>query len=341
MNTRTKQSHSLIIMGGLLLILFSVSLVLGPVGISWQEIISTILSGLKGNWQTSDGINSGMVFWYVRLPRCLLTIFVGAGLAVSGAVYQGLFRNPLVSPDILGVSAGATFGAALGLLLPGTTFMLIHILAFAFGILAVSMALAIARLVAVKPLLVLVLAGLIVLSVFNSAITIAKFMADPYNELPAIIFWIMGSMSRASWQDVWVVGLITTAGLAFFHVSRYKLNILSLGDTQAKSLGLKPQLYRLVFIAVSSLLVAITVSVCGQICWIGLVIPHIARTMVGPNHEVMLPITMVTGALFLTIADLLARTMSTAEIPISVVTAFIGAPMFAILLYKNRASGWL
>jgi iron complex transport system permease protein len=325
----------------LLLITFLISLAVGPVGISWQEIFTLISSGFQGNWQTESGVNTGMVFWFVRFPRCLLTVLVGAGLSVSGAVYQGLFRNPLVSPDILGVSAGATFGAALGLLLPGTTFLLIHILAFFFGMLAVTMALAIARLVAVKPILVLVLAGLVVLSVFNSLITIAKFLADPYNELPAIIFWIMGSMSRASWQDVKIVGIVTVFGLVFFHTMRYKLNVLSLGDLQAKSLGLKPQLYRVSFIAISSLMVAVTVSVCGQICWLGLVIPHIARTLVGPNHEVMLPVTMVTGALFLTFADMLARSLSTSELPISVVTALIGAPLFAYLLYRNRASGWL
>ena len=327
-------------LSGLILLTLMISLGTGPAAVSWAEIKAGALPFLLGR-EADAGADSGLVFWYVRLPRCLLTLLVGAGLAASGTVYQGLFRNPLVSPDILGVSAGATFGAALGLLLPGTTYSLIHILAFLFGLGAVSLALAIARLVAVKPLLVLVLAGLVVLSIFNSAITIIKFMADPYNELPAVIFWIMGSMSRASWEDVRLVGLVTVGGLVFFHFMRYKLNVLSLGDLQAKSLGLNPGLYRLVFIAASSLMVAISVAVCGQICWVGLVMPHIARTLVGPNHESMYPVAILSGALFLMVADTLARTLTSAELPISVVTALLGAPAFALLLYRNRASGWM
>jgi iron complex transport system permease protein len=328
------------LLGGLILFSLIISLITGPAPVNWQEIRDGALPFIMG--EGAGGIpSSGLVFWYVRLPRCLLTILVGAGLAASGCVYQGLFRNPLVSPDILGVSAGATFGAALGLLLPGTTYSLIHILAFLFGLGAVALAMSIARLVAVKPILVLVLAGLVVLSIFNSAITITKFLADPYNELPAVIFWIMGSMSRASWEDLRLAGLVTMGGLVFFHFMRYKLNVLSLGDLQAKSLGVNPGLHRLVFIAISSLMVAISVAVCGQICWVGLVMPHIARTMVGPNHEVMYPVTVLCGALFLLVADTLARSLTSSELPISVVTALLGAPIFAGLLYRNRASGWM
>ncbi|MBN1847768.1 MAG: iron ABC transporter permease [Deltaproteobacteria bacterium] len=214
-----------------LLVLFCISLIVGPVDISLGEIFSSIISGFR---QDNGEFHNGMVFWFVRLPRCLLTVLVGAGLSVSGAVYQGLFRNPLVSPDILGVSAGATFGAALGLLLPGANLALIHVLAFFFEMVAVFMALAIAQFVAVRPLLVLVLAGFIVLSLFNSSITITKFLADPYNELPAIIFWIMGSMSRADWPAVITVGVVTLVGLVFFHILRYRLNVLSLGDLQSQ-----------------------------------------------------------------------------------------------------------
>lgn len=324
----------------LILISLAVSLVTGPAALDWSEIRASAWPFLTGEGMSGAG-GSGLVFWYVRLPRCLLTVLVGAGLAASGCVYQGLFRNPLVSPDILGVSAGATFGAALGLLLPGTTYALIHILAFVFGMGAVALAVGISRLVAVKPLLVLVLAGLVVLSIFNSAITITKFLADPYNELPAVIFWIMGSMSRASWEDVRLAGAVILGGLLFFHFLRYRLNVLSLGDLQARSLGLNPGLNRLAFIAISSLMVAISVAVCGQICWVGLVMPHIARTMVGPNHERMYPVTVLCGALFLLVADTLARSLTTAELPISVVTALLGAPVFAGLLYRNRASGWM
>lgn len=324
----------------LLPVLFLLSLTIGRISISMTElghVISTLVFSQPADPELT---NKAMVFTLVRLPRCILAVLLGMGLSVAGAVYQGLFRNPLVSPDILGVSAGATFGAALGLLLPGNSFALIQILAFAFGIAAVSMALGIARVIAVSPILVLVLAGLVVMSVFNSAITLLKSFADPYNELPAIVFWIMGSISRAEWQDLVTVAPFICGGLLIIFILRYQLNVLSLGDLQARAIGIDPGIYRLCFIAVSSAMVAVSVSKCGQIGWVGLVIPHIARTLVGPNHEIMIPTTALLGGIFLLLADTLARTLTMAELPISVVTSFIGAPVFAYLLYHNRSSGW-
>nr|WP_280712763.1 iron ABC transporter permease [Desulfobaculum xiamenense] len=319
---------------------FAASLWVGRVDISPAE--------LPMAWDAFRGVEGAdpalrvkaLAFFLVRLPRCIMAALVGAGLAVSGAAYQGLFRNPLVSPDILGVSAGATFGAALGLVLPGTAFGSIQTLAFVFGMLAVGLAVSIARAVAVKPVLVLVLAGLVVLSVFNAGITLLKYVADPYNELPAIIFWIMGSMSRASWHELTVALPVIGVGIALILGLRYRLNVLSLGDMQARSLGVTPGPWRLLFLATGSMIVAVSVATCGQVCWVGLVIPHIARTLVGPNHGRMLPVAAVAGAVFLLLADTAARSITTAEMPISVVTAFTGAPLFAYLLYRNRGSGW-
>lgn len=302
--------------------------------------LGAIWNAWMGGQSDADISSKALVFGLIRIPRAVVTILVGMGLSAAGAVYQGLFRNPLVSPDILGVSAGATFGAALGLLLPASGMLTIQVLAFACGLAAVGMALGIARLVAVRPLLVLVLAGLVVLSVFNSGITLLKYLSDPYNELPAIVFWTMGSMSRAQWSDLHVAGPVIGASLFVIHILRYKLNVLSLGDLQARSLGLHPTAYRLVFVLLSSVIVSVSVSICGQICWVGLVMPHIARTVVGPNHEHMLPVSMLSGGLFLLLADTAARTLTMAELPISVVTAFTGAPLFAYLLYRNRGSGW-
>ena len=312
--------------------------------VGWVPISPGELGGILRSWlggTTSEAMESkALVFGLVRIPRALVTVLVGMGLSAAGAVYQGLFRNPLVSPDILGVSAGATFGAALGLVLGASAWFTIQSLAFVFGLAAVGMALLIARLVAVRPMLVLVLAGLVVLSVFNSSLTLLKYLSDPYNELPAIVFWIMGSMSRAQWSDLQLAAPVIGGSLVIIHVMRYKLNVLSLGDLQARSLGLNPTLYRLLFIFFSSIIVSVSVAICGQVCWVGLVMPHIARTLVGPNHEQMLPVAVLLGGIFLLLADTAARSLTMAELPISVVTAFIGAPLFAYLLYRNRGSGW-
>lgn len=334
-------SRNLILLLGVGLVLFFLlSLLIGRIPITTEELGSILSSWVAG--QPVDRVleGKGMVFILVRLPRCILALLLGMGLSVAGAVCQGLFRNPLVSPDILGVSAGATFGAALALLLPGTSFVMVQTLAFFWGLAAVSMALAIARAVAVRPILMLVLAGLVVASVFNSSITLIKYLADPYNELPAIVFWIMGSVSRTEWKDIYVAVPLVGGGLAVVCLLRYKLNVLSLGDLQAKAIGLNPVVYRMLFIAISSVMVAVSVSICGQIGWVGLVIPHIARTLVGPNHETMIPVTALLGGIFMLIADSLARTLTVAELPISVITSFSGAPLFAYLLYRNRGSGW-
>jgi iron complex transport system permease protein len=322
-----------------LVAVLALSLWIGWVPIAPGEL-GAIVHAWLGNGTGEDITGKALVFGLVRIPRALLTVLVGMSLSAAGAVYQGLFRNPLVSPDILGVSAGATFGAALGLLIAGSSWLVVQSLAFVFGLAAVGMALLIARVVAVRPMLVLVLAGLVVLSVFNSSITLLKYLSDPYNELPAIVFWMMGSMSRGQWSDLFIAAPIMGGSLVLIHLMRYKLNILSLGDLQAKSLGLNPVIYRLVFIFLSSMVVSVSVAVCGQVCWVGLVMPHIARTLVGPNHEQMLPVAVLSGGIFLLLADTAARSLTMAELPISVVTAFIGAPLFAYLLYRNRGSGW-
>lgn len=320
-------------------LLFLLSLFIGRMPITPLDALHWCLAWIRG--ENLDWGTKGLVFFEVRLPRCLVALCMGSGLAVSGAVYQGLFRNPLVSPDILGVSAGCAFGAALGLLLPWGPFGLIRILAFVFGLGAVSLSLAIARAVAVHPILVLVLAGLVVASVFNALLMLLKYSADPYSQLPAIVFWVMGSLHRVSWSDLRLIAPVVLAGTTVIHLLRFKLNVLSLGDVQALSLGLNPRFYRILFIGISSLMVAVTVAACGQIGWIGLVIPHMARSMVGPDHRVMLPLTGLLGAAFLLSADLAARSLTAAELPVSIVTALAGGPLFALLLYLNRARGWL
>jgi len=326
-------------LGSILIMLFFLSLFTGQMHLTFADVAAWGRDWLEpGRLEPSP---KSLVFFDVRLPRSLAAVLGGAGLAVSGAAYQGLFRNPLVSPDILGVSAGCAFGAALGLILPGSSFGIVRALSFAFGVSAVALAAGIARAVAVRQVLVLILAGLVVTSMFNALLMVLKYTADPYSQLPAIVFWVMGSMHRCSWADVRLIAPVILAGLALIFLLRFKLNILSLGDVQATSLGLNPRRYRIFFIGISSLMVAVTVSACGQIGWIGLVIPHMARTLSGPDHRVMIPVTALMGGAFLLAADLAARSLTSAELPVSILTAMAGGPLFAFLLYRNRARGWI
>jgi len=330
-----------ILLAALLLFLFLTLLLVGRFNITADDIFTMVGAFFSGRTLPPELISKQLVFFWIRLPRCLMAVIVGMGLSVSGAVYQALFRNPLVSPDILGVAAGCTFGAALGLMLPSQNFSLIPLLSFIFGLIAVSLTIGIARLISVKPVIVLVLAGMVILSFFNALLMVLKYFSDPYDELPSIVFWIMGSLSRVTWHDLILITPVVGGGLVFFMLMRFRLNILSLGDIPAKSLGLNPARFRLVLIIASSFIVALTVASCGQICWIGLIIPHIARTLVGPDHKFMLPVTALCGAIFLLSADGLARSLSCAEIPVGIITALAGAPIFAFLLYKNRGSGWV
>ena len=330
-----------IVLAVLLAAAFTGSLLIGRLDIGAGRIIEMAVNYFIGR-PSAGGLHAmEIVFFQVRLPRCLMAVLVGAGLAVSGAVYQGLFRNPLISPDILGVSSGCTFGAALGFILPLSSFMLVHGLSFAFGLLAVGMSVMLARAISIKPVIVLVLSGMVVLSFFNALLMAVKYFSDPYDELPSIIFWVMGSLTRVSWDNIAVMAPVALSGIILFTALGFRLNVLSLGDIQAKSLGTNPKIFRRAMILVSSLIVAGAVATCGQISWVGLVVPHMARTLAGPEHENMLPVTALLGAIFLLLADTAARSISAAEIPVGIITALVGAPVFGLIMYKNRRTGWL
>ncbi len=328
-------------LGAALAAAFALSMVSGRLVMGFSDIWALVSSFVSTGKIPAELSSKELVFLWVRLPRCLMAVLVGASLAVSGAVYQALFRNPLVSPDILGVSSGCTFGAALGLMLPSDSFVLVHLLSFGFGILAVSMSVGLARTIAIKPVIVLVLAGMVVLSFFNALLMVIKYFADPFDELPGIVFWVMGSLTRVTWDNIWVTAPIALVGLTGVMAFSFRLNILSLGDIQAKSLGMNPLVFRRILITASSFMVAVCVAGCGQIAWIGLVIPHMARSLAGPEHERMMPAAALMGALFLLIADSAARSLSSAEIPVGIITALVGAPIFGWLMFKNRRTGWL
>ncbi|NLD71139.1 MAG: iron ABC transporter permease, partial [Chloroflexi bacterium] len=272
--------------------------------------------------------NVDTVIWNIRLPRVILAMYVGGGLAISGASFQGMFRNPLVSPDILGVTAGGGFGAALAILLGGNT-LAIQLSALCFGMLAVALTYLIGRIYRTTPTLMLVLAGIVVGSIFSALLSLIKYVADPNEKLPAIVFWLMGSLSTVSQGEVQVTVPPMALGITTLLAVRWRINILSLGDEEARALGVRVELLKGVIIVACTLVTATAVSVCGIIGWVGLVIPHVGRLLVGPNHRWLLPASLALGAGYLTLIDDLSRTITAAEVPLGILTALIGAPFFA------------
>jgi iron complex transport system permease protein len=279
------------------------------------------------------------VLFEVRLPRVFAAVLVGAALAAAGTAYQGLFRNPLVSPDILGVSTGAGLGAVLGIFL-SLPIAGIQLAAFAVGLATVGLVYLVAALVRDRePILVLVLSGVVVGSLAGAAISLLKILADPYDQLPAIVFWLLGSLSSIRRADVWASAPFVLIGLVPLVLLRWRINVLSLGDEEAKALGVEAGRLRLVVISAATLITASVVAISGVIGWVGLVIPHLARMMVGPNFDRLLPAAMLMGGGYLLLVDTLARTMGRIEVPLGILTAIVGAPFFLWLLVRGRA-GW-
>ena len=280
-----------------------------------------------------------IVVFDLRLPRILAAMVVGGALSAAGAAYQGMFRNPLVSPDILGAAAGSGFGAALGIML-GLDILAIQLLAFAFGLAAVAVSYAVAtRLKASDPTLVLVLAGILVGTVFTSLITLLKYLADPYDRLPAITFWLMGSLSSIGPADLPLLLAPAVVGVVVLFLLRGQLTTLSFGNDEALTLGVDTGRVRVVVIVAATLMTASTVAVCGMIGWVGLVIPHLARALVGPTFRLLLPVSVLLGSTYLLLVDDLARSLGPLELPLGVMTAIIGAPCFLYLLSRT-GRGW-
>lgn len=294
-------------------------------------------------WRTMTGADAGgqidTVLFSIRLPRVLAAVLVGAALAAAGAAYQGLFRNPLVSPDILGVSTGAGLGAVFGIFL-SLPVAGIQLLAFAGGLATVGLVYFIGSVVQNRePVLVLVLAGVVVGSLAGAAISLLKILADPYDQLPAIVFWLLGSLASVRGAEVWSAAPLVLLGLVPLVLLRWRINVLSLGDEEAKALGVEAGRLRLVVIAAATLMTASVVAVAGVIGWIGLVIPHLARMLVGPNFNRLLPAALLMGGAYMLLIDTLARTLAAIEIPLGVLTAIIGAPFFLWLLARGE-EGW-
>lgn len=315
---------------------FLFSLFVGRYHIPPHLVLSVLASKvLQFNCNVSKQVE--IVIIQVRLPRAIAAALVGAALALSGTSFQGLFRNPLVSSQILGVASGAGFGAALALLLSGDP-IVVQVSAFGFGILAVAITYALSRTYKETSLLTLVLAGIVVGALFSALTSLIKYVADPYEKLPSITFWLMGSLSAVSFKQLtWNVIPILVPCIILI-LARWRLNVLSLGEEEAKALGIDVERMRMLVISCCTLMTAAAVSIAGEVGWVGLVIPHIGRMLVGPDHKVLVPASISIGAAYLLIVDSIVRVISTFEMPLGVLTAIIGAPFFAYLLRKRTVS---
>ena len=287
-----------------------------------------------------EGSNADVVLWNLRLPRLSAAILVGAALAVAGASYQSMFRNPLVSPDILGVSAGASLGAVLAIFL-SLPLATVQLFAFIGGLIAV----AVVYLISLSsrrhydPVLLLVLAGIAVGSLLGAGISLLKILADPYSQLATITFWLLGGLNAVSSEELlWASPLMVVALIPLF-LLRWRINLLSLSEMEAQALGLNVALLRVLVIVCATLLTAAAVSFTRIIAWVGLVIPHIARLIVGPEFSRLMPTSLMIGAIFLVLTDNVARNAAAIELPLGVLTALIGAPFFLYLLLKRRTDG--
>ncbi|RRD54553.1 FecCD family ABC transporter permease [Campylobacter rectus] len=314
--------------------LFSMSI--GHYEISAYEVLDMLFSKLTASEMRYGDMMQTVVF-EVRLPRVILAMMAGCSLSVSGAVYQCVFKNPMASPNILGTSSGAGLGTALAIIFSfGAVYT--QMISFAFGLLAVAITYAISAKIGRRGnlILVFVLTGILVSTVFQALISLVKYTADPYEKLPTITFWLMGSLSTAGKNDILIILIPFLLGIVPLFLMRWRLNILSLGDDDVKCLGIDVRNLRLIVIGCSTLLTASCVSVAGIIGWVGLIVPHIARMLVGSNFIALLPSSALIGATYLLLIDDAARGIFKAEIPLSILTALIGAPYFIYLLVKTK-----
>ena len=315
-----------------------VSLAIGRFPVPIMNVIGILASNLvptEPYWTSTEA----RVVELIRMPRILLAGLAGAGLAVTGAALQGIFRNPLVGPQIIGVSSGAAFGGAFAILVSESRFLLIGS-AFAFGMAAMVIVYLISRQQGRASILMLVLSGIVTSAFFSALVSLTKFVADPDDKLPAIVFWLMGSFASASYDKVWLIALPVVIGSTLVYLLRFQINVLSLGDEEAGTLMPYVERIRWIVLAAVALISAAVVAAAGIIGWVGLVIPHFARMLTGPDHRVLIPAAAVIGAIYLIHVDNLARTAIAAEIPVGIITALIGAPVFAYLLRRAANKGW-
>jgi iron complex transport system permease protein len=318
----------------LLFVLCIISLSIGVYNVPFTQTVRILFSdlfSLEHTWSQT----MYAVIMNVRLPRVIAAVLIGFALAIAGASYQGVFQNPLVSPDILGVSAGATVGAAMSILF-GLGYSFIMIFAFIGGIGAVILCMLLPMLTKKRSTLALVLSGIIVGGFLNSILGLLKYLADTERQLQDIVFWQLGSLSKVNNSPLAISAPVIILCCVFLFLMRWRLNALSLSDREAQSLGVNPVKERILIIVFSTILTAVSVCISGTIGWLSLTMPHFARLIVGDNNAKVLPLAGIISAIFLVIVDLVSRNITGAEIPLGIITGFLGAPLFAVLLIKQK-----
>ncbi len=332
--TPMNSGQVILLLAVLLLMVFLVSFSLGRYGVPLSQVVKILIDRVIPLNQTWTSEMETVVI-NIRLPRILMACLVGCCLSAAGASYQGVFQNPMAAPDILGASSGAAFGAALAILIGASTRM-ITLFAFVSSLVSVIAVFLIAQRAPGMRVVNLILAGIMVGSLFKAGTSYIKLVADPTNQLPAITYWMMGSLSGSKLKDVGFIIAPMAIGLIPLFLLRWQINILTLGDEEARTLGVNTNRLRFFVIVCSTLVTAASVSVSGMIGWVGLVIPHLSRKMVGSNYRYLLPASMVAGATFLLLVDNVSRNVLAVEIPIGILTAFIGAPFFIYLISKRE-----
>ncbi|MCL2025467.1 MAG: iron ABC transporter permease [Leptospirales bacterium] len=335
-----KKSWIFIFLAVILCVIFLVSLSLGKYPAAISDIVRLFAGKINAAWNPAPDKLAVLenLIYEIRLPRILAAILIGAGLSVSGAAFQAMFVNPLVSPSLLGVLAGSSFGAALGMVMGGS-YLLIQALSFVFGCFAVLLSIFIASIHKGNSLLLLVLGGVISGAFFTSLLSVLKYIADPYNQLPAITHWLMGSLSFSDKSTLFAASFPIIAGLLIMLLFSGYINALSLGDDEAKALGVPVAKIRFGLIGVATAVSAMTVVLAGIIGWVGLVIPHVSRMIVGPDNKRLIPVCALIGASYLLAVDNVSRLAFDVEIPIGITTSLIGIPFFVILL-RQAKRGW-
>lgn len=340
---RGKRAAVLLGIGAALLALFLVSHAIGRYSVPVADVIKILFRRLwvvigldrvrpmavTWTWQMENAVIN------VRLPRILMACMVGCSLSAAGATFQGVFRNPMASPDILGASNGAAFGAALAILL-GLSTRMITAFAFLGALLTVVLVFLIARWAPGMRTVNLILAGIMIGSLFSAGTSYLKLVADPSDQLPAITYWLMGSLSGVRLETLPTAAIPMAVGLLPLLLLRWRLNLLSLGESEARALGVNTDLLRAVLILCATLITAASIAVSGVIGWVGLVIPHLSRKLIGSDHRGLLPCSMLLGGAFLLLADGVSRNLLATEIPLGILTAVIGAPFFIFLLLRRE-----
>ena len=312
----------------------ALSLSLGRYDLDFGQVLAFFTAPFTGAEVKDADVN---VFFTIRLPRVAAALIIGAALSGAGCAFQGIFKNPMVSPDLLGASAGACFGAATGILLSfGSVGM--ELAAFVMGVVAVAASYALSSVLGrrIGGILVLVLSGLVVGNLFQAFTSAVKFLADPNSQLPEITFWLMGGLANVREEDLAGLGVAFVAGAVGLMALRWRLNVMALGDDEARSLGVDVKRTRLAVIGCATLLTSASVAVAGMVGWVGLIVPHLARFLVGSDHRALLPASMLLGATFLVLVDDVCRSIYTTEIPLTILTAILGAPLFVYLICRQR-----